>query len=406
MTLRKLARRSGKTVISTIHQPSSKAYSYCDRLILLADGHCVYQGPARDVGTYFDISNKCKSKNQNPCDFFMRELSISYPKGEQDEAKIQSYLEKYNTEQANTVEMEIKEKQFGALNLKRARALAVPFTKQLSLLRYRGFIFVKREPQAVKSKFGIAIFFGLLADCIYWQIGGDYTEKGVTNIAGCNFFLLVGQLMNWMFGSILTFQLERDVFLREQANRLYSPVAYFAAKNSVETLVALITPMIQLLVLWWAIGYDLSTGADAGTFFQVYLAMALVAQVAMGVGLFISALSPNMVSATSIAPAFSMPMVLFGGFIANNDSMPDWLKWLQWISPIRYGNEAIAHTQFDDAHYLGGVPPKVYDIPQVYLALQGFTVGYWKCIIVMICFSVFWRILSLIALKLSVKKFQ
>lgn len=88
MTLRKLARRSGKTVISTIHQPSSKAYSYCDRLILLADGHCVYQGPARDVGTYFDISNKCKSKNQNPCDFFMRELSISYPKGEQDEAKI------------------------------------------------------------------------------------------------------------------------------------------------------------------------------------------------------------------------------------------------------------------------------------------------------------------------------
>jgi len=42
--------------------------------------------------------------------------------------------------------MEIKEKQFGALNLKRARALAVPFTKQLSLLRYRGFIFVKREP--------------------------------------------------------------------------------------------------------------------------------------------------------------------------------------------------------------------------------------------------------------------
>ena len=39
--LKKLA-RSGKTVISTIHQPSSESFLLFDRLILMCDGNCVY----------------------------------------------------------------------------------------------------------------------------------------------------------------------------------------------------------------------------------------------------------------------------------------------------------------------------------------------------------------------------
>jgi len=41
-TLQKLARERGKTIISTIHQPSSQAFAFFDRLILMADGHIVY----------------------------------------------------------------------------------------------------------------------------------------------------------------------------------------------------------------------------------------------------------------------------------------------------------------------------------------------------------------------------
>ena len=181
---------------------------------------------------------------------------------------------------------------------------------------------------AVKAKFGQAIFMGILTAFLYYDIGGKYDLVGVTNYSGCNFFLLVGQLMNWLFGSVLTFQLERDVFLREQANKLYSPTAYFAAKNSIETFVAILSPLIQCLVLYWFIGYQNSAGADWTYFFEVYLAMEFVAQCGMGIGLFISCIAPNMVTATSIAPAFTMPIVLFGGFIANTETIPSWLGWI------------------------------------------------------------------------------
>ena len=55
--LQKLAREKGKTIISTIHQPSSQSFALFDRLILMADGHIVYQGPAVESANYFGMFN-------------------------------------------------------------------------------------------------------------------------------------------------------------------------------------------------------------------------------------------------------------------------------------------------------------------------------------------------------------
>ena len=51
--LQQLARK-GKTVISTIHQPSSDAFINFDKLILMCDGHIVYQGLPSEVPAYFN----------------------------------------------------------------------------------------------------------------------------------------------------------------------------------------------------------------------------------------------------------------------------------------------------------------------------------------------------------------
>jgi ABC-type multidrug transport system ATPase subunit len=40
--LQEIAHDQGKTIISTIHQPSSQAFMYFDRLLLMCDGHIVY----------------------------------------------------------------------------------------------------------------------------------------------------------------------------------------------------------------------------------------------------------------------------------------------------------------------------------------------------------------------------
>ena len=69
----------------------------------------------------------------------------------------------------------------------------------------RCVIFAKKEPQAVFAKIGNGIFSGVLVAALYNGIGGHYDLTGVTNIAGCNFFIIVGLLMGWLFGSLTCF---------------------------------------------------------------------------------------------------------------------------------------------------------------------------------------------------------
>ena len=77
--LKKIA-RSGKTVISTIHSPNSEGFMHFDRLMLLADGHLIYQGDAKISHEYFSsIGFECPMYS-NPADHYMKTFAINYPK--------------------------------------------------------------------------------------------------------------------------------------------------------------------------------------------------------------------------------------------------------------------------------------------------------------------------------------
>ncbi len=66
--------RKGKTVIATIHQPSSDAYMSFDRLILMADGYIIYQGEAKQSAAYFASIGFKQPTFANPADYYMRIL--------------------------------------------------------------------------------------------------------------------------------------------------------------------------------------------------------------------------------------------------------------------------------------------------------------------------------------------
>lgn len=80
--------RSGKTVISTIHQPSSEAFNEFDRLLLMCDGHCVYQGEAKLSADYFRGLGFNLPTYSNPSDTYMRILALAYPLTEKDRKKV------------------------------------------------------------------------------------------------------------------------------------------------------------------------------------------------------------------------------------------------------------------------------------------------------------------------------
>lgn len=71
-TLRALARAGGRTVITTIHQPSSRLYRMFDKVVVLSDGYPIYSGHAGRVVEYFrSIGYDPGFGFMNPADFLL-----------------------------------------------------------------------------------------------------------------------------------------------------------------------------------------------------------------------------------------------------------------------------------------------------------------------------------------------
>ena len=67
----------GKTIICTIHQPSSEIFECFDQLYLMAEGRLAYSGSLTGAFDFFNSQNQKCPENYNPADFYINKLAIS-----------------------------------------------------------------------------------------------------------------------------------------------------------------------------------------------------------------------------------------------------------------------------------------------------------------------------------------
>ena len=70
--------RRGMTMLATIHMPSSQIFLNFDRVIILADGYTIYNGPPKYVVDYFSAKDIYFPLYSNPADFLLKLASVPY----------------------------------------------------------------------------------------------------------------------------------------------------------------------------------------------------------------------------------------------------------------------------------------------------------------------------------------
>ncbi len=45
--------------------------------------------------------------------------------------------------------------------------------------------------------------------------------------------------------------------------------------------------------------------------------------------------------ASAMTPLLLLPMMMFSGLYNKLNSIPEWIGWLQYVSPFRYGLQAV-----------------------------------------------------------------
>lgn len=148
-------------------------------------------------------------------------------------------------------------------------------------------------------------------------------------------------------GSIHTFSAEKSLFLRERLNKSYGVGTYFWGKSLAEFPFQLLYPAVGIAITYFAIGLV----NEADRFWMLVLISILVYWHGTAYGLVISVFVPNMELAMALVPVLVIPLMVMGGFFVNTNTIPDWLKWIEYISMFKYGFQAACQNEFEGQVY-------------------------------------------------------
>ena len=147
-------------------------------------------------------------------------------------------------------------------------------------------------------------------------------QSRVFGLANSLFFACIAQLALYEFATVMEFQKERSVFIRERTSNLYSTASYYFSKLIIELPLLLVLPQLENCITFSGIGYRQEA---FDKFFLVYI---LTVQVGTSLGYLISCCFNDMFAASQVTPFAVMPSVLCGGLIVNLSTLSSSISWL------------------------------------------------------------------------------
>lgn len=425
--LKRLA-QTGKVVACTIHQPSSEVFAMFDHVMCLRQGEMYFDGPNTQLLPILESAGQPCPQGYNAADWL---LLTAQTLGDEDIAKVGKQCESHTLKNGDSQVKDLRDK--GTSSFQGDPPLAeVPraaFGKQVSCLVRREAQNFKRDKKSFGARMGMTfgqailyalIFFGVAkSESALEGLTSDITEcKGLvpTNLEavaqcevkwqqavvgnlGNEFGAIVGIGIAAFFGSaqplLLSFPLERPVFLREYSSNMYSVVSYFLAKTIVELGVTL----GQNIALWLIVFFTLQFRAGIVGLLMLIGTTWLMAVSASSMALWVGCIVSTPSSAVQFAPAISVPQILFSGLFLKSKDLPIYLRWIQYICALKYAINLMCIIEFGNLA-LTGPNGQITDFGQQFLQSQDIDKDLWW-LYVLILFFIFcgFRTLALIALK-------
>ncbi|ETM53730.1 hypothetical protein L914_02818, partial [Phytophthora nicotianae] len=326
--------RDGRTVIATIHQPSSDLFALFDQLYLLSDGAAVYHGKASESVDYFaSMGYPCPSL-MNPTDYFMRQLVVmDKATDEAGVARVEGlkveWLKHQTLPQIDHEDFHARESD-GHFEDSRLEWIG-----QIAVLVQRNVIRFVRDRFAFHAAIFQTLFISLVVGLIFLQL--DLDQDGIQNFTGGFFFLVVNQTFASANPVFISVPMELPIIIREYKAGLYHLFSWYFSKNVSEFPMQILLPILFFVPVYFLMG--IGHGFDVFIYMQII--MILVNSCAVGLGYMVSCLSRRVDIAPIIGVVIILPFLLFGGLLINSDDCPDYFVWVQYISPIKYGFEAL-----------------------------------------------------------------
>ncbi|KEH31211.1 white-brown-complex ABC transporter family protein [Medicago truncatula] len=343
-----------RTIVVSIHQPSSELFELFHDLCLLSSGEAVYFGPAYDANQFFAANGFPCPTLHNPSDHYLRiinkdfemDVEEGFGKGVTTEEAIGILVKSYRSSQIRTqvkkkVEI-ISKSDSGAIGKKRIHGA---FTTQCLVLIRRSSLQLFRDVGNYWLRLVVFVMIAISIGSIFYGIGSSSGSASIQGRGSLLTFLVSVLTFMTLVGGFSPLLEEMKVFERERLNGHYGVTAFL-----IGNIFSSLPYIIMISVIPGGIAYQLCKmhkGLEHFLYF-ISLLIAIVMWVE-SLMLVVGSISPNYVIGMFITGGIEGLMILTAGFYRLPNELPKllWKYPLYHISFLKYAFQGSFKNEFE-----------------------------------------------------------
>ncbi|XP_049933597.1 pleiotropic drug resistance protein 3-like isoform X2 [Nymphaea colorata] len=337
------------TVLTSLLQPAPETFDLFDDIILMAEGKIVYHGPRTLAVQFFEgCGFKCPERKgtadflqevisrKDQAQYWCRSDPYSYITVDEFEEKFKasdhgkSLLEELINPSDRTQKDAVT---FSIYSLSKWEMLKTCMARELLLMKRNSFVYVFKSVQLVIIAFITMTMF------LRTRMNADLA--GANYFMGSMFYAMVILMVNG-FPELSMIVSRLPVFYKHRDFYFYPAWAYTLPSAILKIPHSFVESLVWTGLTYYTIGYS----PEAGRFFSQFLLLFAVHQMAASLFRFIASITKTHVASAMAGSCFMLAALVFGGFVIPRSSMPAWLKWGFWVSPLAYAEIGISVNEF------------------------------------------------------------
>ncbi|KAK6235982.1 hypothetical protein SCA6_011319 [Theobroma cacao] len=344
--LQQLVHVTDATLLVSLLQPAPETFDLFDDIILMAEGKILYHGPRDHILEFFEscgfrcpqrkgivISRKDQAQywynTELPysfisVDMFSRKFRAS-PLGEMIDKDL---LGPYDKSQCNKNALSFNEHSVSKWEIFKAC-----MSRELLLMSRNSFFYIFKVIQLVIIAF--------VTMTMFLRTGMNVDILHANYYLGALFYALLILIVD-EFPELHMTVSRLSIFYKQKMLCFYPAWAYAIPAIVLKIPISFIQSLVWTSLTYYVMGYS----PEVGRFFRQFAMYFAVQLSSASMFRFLASVFQTMDCSVAVGTLILFLQLIFCGFIIPQSSMPSWLRWVFWVSPLTYATIGLSGNEF------------------------------------------------------------
>ncbi|XP_074311760.1 pleiotropic drug resistance protein 3-like [Silene latifolia] len=349
--IQQLVHITDATALVALLQPAPETYDLFDDVIFMSEGKIVYHGPSNRAVEFFENCGFSCPQRKGVADFLQEVIS------RKDQAQYWCRSEPYTFTSVDVFCEKFKASPFGKSLFEEVsqshvkteaddRAIAfckfsLPKWELFKTCLSREFLLMRRNSFIYIFKTIQLIIMALVTMTVYWHTRLRIDILHANYYMGAMFYGLVILLVDGFPEMAMTI-MRLPIFFKQRDLYFYPAWAYAVPATILKMPLSILLAFVRTSLTYYTIGYT----PEAGRFFRQALLYSGVHLTSMSSFRLLASVFQTIAASTFASAIFIFFMFIFSGFIIPRSSVPVWLNWVFWFTPLAYGEIGLSVNEF------------------------------------------------------------